>query len=777
MTPPTRYLARMHRQLAAPGVRLLLILIVGIFAAAWVVVCALRTPWLGLQLAPTAAPQGLLVTHSVGPGAIVAPGSLLLSVGPAGELGVADSRLGRIELRASDAVEDPGLLPSFAAVREFFQRQTLLHHTMQAGAVQLDWVTPEGARQAGTLNPLPTRPASSLPPVFWVQVLSGLLGLALGCWVWVLRPHDWAARWLALTGAMMLVFTLPAAWYSTRELAINGTLFAWLSGINMSGAVLFGCALIAIFLSFPRLLVAPARLSWILAVFGGLLVADLLQLWPRPMGNLITLVQTLVAVTCALWQWRANRLNPTAHAALRWVGLSALLGAALFVVPQAATALIGVTAPVSQGLSFAFFLIMYSGIALGVARYRLFELDEWAFRILIWVLGVVLLLAIDALLIWLLHLTPALSLGIALLLVGFLYLPLRNRLWTRLVSRTTFDEDALFGGVLAVVLEPQEAQRERRYRELLQALFAPLEIRERESALGLAHQSIRLVEDGLAMELPAIASFAALTLRYPWRGRGLFNRVHERQARRILRFLAQAEVARADYQRGVAQERSRIRRDLHDDIGARLVTSLHLTSEPRVQNLLRQTLQDLRNILSGLAGEALPVAHVLDRLQAEAQERLQAANIYLVQHRPADLPEVSISYGVYKNLTSAHREVISNIIRHSTSPIVVLETDYRDGCLSIETREQAGINSASVNNLTSAVPRARDDHEPSTRLGLDYLRQRLAEAGGHVDIQLTPAGCRVLFTLPLLARDSSVDSVQSDATASLSNSLADGANQ
>ncbi len=747
MTSPARFVAHVHQQLAAPGFRLLLIIALGIVAAACVTALSLRTPWLGLQLTPATPANGLHVAHSDGPGVIVTPGSLLLSVSPAGfRLDAPGSVPHRIELRASDAIEDPGMLPSFAAVHEFYHRQAILHDTLQGDRVQLDWVTPSGSLQTGTLTPLPTRPLSSLPAVFWVQVLSGVLGLAMGCWVWVLRPHDWAARWFAVTGAMMLVFTLPAAWYSTRELALEATLFGWLSGINISGAILFGCALIAIFLSFPRQLVRPAQLVWLPVVFGSLLVAELLQWWPRPMGNLITLAQTLVAVGCALWQWRANRSDPTARAALRWVGLSALLGAALFVVPQAAAPLIGTAPPVSQGLGFAFFLIMYAGIALGVARYRLFELDEWAFRILIWVLGVLLLLAVDALLIWVLHLTPALSLGLALLVVGFLYLPLRNRLWERLVSRPALGEDALFRSVLDVVLEPQEADRRQRYHQLLQNLFAPLEIREHANAdldgnLPRNPQAIRLTEDGLALELPAAAGSPPLTLRYPWRGRGLFNRVHERQARRILAFLAQADIARADYQRGVTQERARIRRDLHDDIGARLVTSLHLASEPGVQNLLRQTLQDLRIILTGLAGDSLTVPQLLDRLQAESQERLQAAGIELRWVSPTKLPDRPVRYGVYKNLISAHREVISNIIRHSTTGAVTVQIGWHGGMLHVDTCDHPNPAAPSAGAQTNALP--------SDQLGLDFIRQRLNEAGGDATIQLDADGSRVVLTLPL----------------------------
>src|SRR5690606_18561281 len=136
-------------------------------------------------------------------------------------------------------------------------------------------------------------------------------------------------------------------------------------------------------------------------------------------------------------------------------------------------------------------------------------------------------------------------------------------------------------------------------------------------------------DDGLALDLPAVATAPALRLRYPWQGRGLFSRTHLRLARRLVAFLVQADTSRADFARGVAEERQRITRDLHDDIASRLISSLHQTQDPVIQRTLRNTLQDLRSILSGLAGESMSLDGLLERLHEEADERLGAARIAL----------------------------------------------------------------------------------------------------------------------------------------------------
>src|SRR5690606_34078528 len=73
--------------------------------------------------------------------------------------------------------------------------------------------------------------------------------------------------------------------------------------------------------------------------------------------------------------------NPVARAALGWFGLSILAGTSVFVFAIATPLLIGLEPQASQASAFAVILLIYAGLALGVARYRLFDLGTWAFRL------------------------------------------------------------------------------------------------------------------------------------------------------------------------------------------------------------------------------------------------------------------------------------------------------------------------------------------------------------------------------------------------------------
>lgn len=83
------------------------------------------------------------------------------------------------------------------------------------------------------------------------------------------------------------------------------------------------------------------------------------------------------------------------------------------------------------------------GVAIGVARYRLFELEGWAFGVLFYVAGVLLLVLLDAFLIFVLSLDRVPALGLSLMAVALLYLPLRDALHRRIVGNA-IDHSALF---------------------------------------------------------------------------------------------------------------------------------------------------------------------------------------------------------------------------------------------------------------------------------------------------------------------------------------------
>jgi signal transduction histidine kinase len=692
----------------------------------------LSQPWLGLTL--VANPDGNQVriagVHVSGPAQNLPLPATLRSIG------ATDARVPAIALEPDDLVEEPDTFEGYDQVRRFMQRQSDLAALLREPQVILQ-LDRNGQQTAVTVAPL-RRLVTDLPLAFWIQIVTGAGSLLIGAWVLAMRSADLVTRLFALSGGMIMLSAYAAAIYSSRELAIDGRLLRILSALNHVGALGFGMAMIAMFLCYPRRLVPPAALWIVPAVFVPWLVADILQMPPSQAtgSQLPTLIEMLLIVGIICVQWFVNRNDPRARAALGWLGLSVIVGAGAFVSLIITPILFDSAPAMQQGHAFGFFLLIYAGLALGVSRYRLFDLSEWAFRILFYTGGVLLLLITDATLIAIMHLQQWASFGIALFAIGFIYLPLRGKLWNRFVARKSLEEHELFHAVIDTSLAASALERSERWRELQQRLFDPLSIEHSDQDIG----AVQIREEGLEMLLPAAADTPALALRYPWRGQHLFGTAHQKLAQELIRLMHYAEESRGAYERGSLEERRRIARDLHDDVGARLLSGLYKTDLDDTQRVLRDAIADIRIIVSGLSTDQPLLGQMIAALRHETGERLATANLEL--HWPIteidDIP-LPLDYLVLRSLISAHREIVSNIIRHAKARNVDIRISEENGWLNMAIADDGiGINPAYV----SGSPQGN---------GITGLVRRIRELNGTVAISPLDRGTSVEIGIPLRA--------------------------
>lgn len=695
-------------------------------AAAFVLcVCALsvwisvRQPHLGVTLEPDFEHKRLTVIGAHGPGASVPVGAQLLAVNG-------------VELQATDLIEEPDFFDEYAQMRDFFARQSELSAALHGHDVSLKLLTADGTQTAVTVLPAQGRPLSTLPAVFWFQLFAGSAGFLIAAWVLVLRAREVAVRAFAAMGAMFPLFTVPAAIYSTRELAMDGTLFRVLSSLNHTGAMLYGCGLVALFLSYPRPLI-PTR--WLWAVPGVMvpwLLTDVVQLAPnQDFGSRIPIsLEMLSAIVLGIVQWRVTRKDPTARAALRWFGLSILVGSGAFVFTVVGSTLLGLFPPLAQGYAFGFFLMMDVGLALGLRRFRLFELDEWAFRIFLWVGGAMALLAIDAGLIALLQLRGDVSLGLALVAAGFVYLPLRQLLFSRLVARRTVGAQELFPRVLDVAFAPNDDERGRGWIALWKRVFDPLNV----EPLSQGPSAVSLEADGLTMLIPSVGAASAVKISYPWQGKGLVGPRHVALATQLVTLMRHADGSRLAYERGVREERGRIASDLHDDVGARLLSALNEPELPAARQRIQQAMADIRSIINALTGQRVALDDALANLRHETAQRLSSAKIQLEWPVDAPLADATLDASVNRHLVSMVRELTSNAIRHSGARTVKVDVALDDGRHLLFRMRDDGVG---------FQPDAGKGH------GLSNLRDRASKAGGSATFGRDEAPSLVELRLPV----------------------------
>lgn len=721
----------MKSRLLSPGSWLLMALLFVALLMSLIVVLVLRQPTLGLSLKPDAVSGQLQITAVHGPAAeLPLPASLL-----------ALRREGRADfpLKARDLVEEPDTLQSYEEIRELLARQNIVQTWLDGQPLQLVLSTPEGEVVTAPLQPEAHRSPASLPLAFWIQLLAGAGGFLIGTWIVVLRPRDAAARCFALSGIALMLSAFAAAVYSVRELSVPADLFRGLMIINHLGSTLFGCALVALFLLFPKRLVRPAW-HWLLpAIFLPWLLLDSLQLWPDPATGMYlpVMLQTLGILLLILLQWWHNRGQPLALASLRWLGLSSLLTASLFVLAAALPALLNQPPLMAQGHAFGLFLILYAGLALGLRRYRLFDLDRWAFHLLLWLGTVAALLLLDLALILLLRLDQTLSLTLSLLACSLLWLPLRNVLLTRLLHRQSGPGKLeIFRRVLDISLAATAQEKLARHHALITELFQPLQLDVIPAVSATEITAPEIEDNGLALLLPGEAEIPALKIAYAHGGRRLFTPQDMALATEVQEILRHADASRDAYNQGVREERSRIARDLHDDIGSRLLTGLHQSGITETRQTIQQAITEMRTIINGLTGTQMQLDVMLAELRHETSLRLEAAGLTLEWPLLREDDNTLLPYRVYRNYSSVLRELISNILRHAGATTVRVEIRLENGVLQTRLSDN-GIG----------MPEEKQDG----RHGLANLQNRISDMQGRLKTSPANPGTCTEILVPLAA--------------------------
>ncbi len=697
----------------------------GLLLALATVLAAIRQPWLGLVLSVPATEAAIRIEAV----AVDGPAKQLVAAANLQAVSVGSDM---VVLEASDRIEEPDMLSSYAANRAFFQRQDRLASLLRNGPVTLTLAVPDGDQvETAAVMPADHRPLGSLPAVFWMQLMVGLAGFWMGVWVWGLRPREGSTRYLALVGLGLMLSAFAAAIYSTRELALPGAVFRSLSVLNHFGTLLFGAAMVGLFLGYPRRLCHPGWAAVPAAALAAVWVMDAFR--PKALSPLMfqaaVVVCMAVIVVLVVLQRRSSHQDPRARAALRWLGLGVVLGAGGFVLTVIVPTLLSLGAVMTQGHAFLFFLVIYAGLALGVARYRLFELNEWAFRILFYLVGVLMLVGLDALLIYGVAVDRLPALGVSLLLVAALYLPLRDALSRWFLGYRGGHAQDDFRQVLDLVLAPPGEDQPARWRALLGVMYRPLSMDVAEPV-----DAPRLEEEGLAMRVPGLARLPPLRLAMAEGGRRLFAPRDVLRLSGVMALLKHAEDSRDAYEQGVAEERTRIARDMHDNIGLQLMSALTSPESSRKDGRIRAALAELRDIVNNVSGMNASFEDSMADLRQEVDEDLAAADIALHWRLPDAVP-ASLPASSIHALRSLVREATSNVIKHARASAVHVTIRVDDHHLWVDVED----------NGRGLRPEALHGGN-----GLANLRARMASLGGHFELRGTAQGVclRAAFPLP-----------------------------
>jgi len=224
---------------------------------------------------------------------------------------------------------------------------------------------------------------------------------------------------------------------------------------------------------------------------------------------------------------------------------------------------------------------------------------------------------------------------------------------------------------------------------------------------------------------------------------------HKVQARTAELQVEVREREHAEQQRALALERSRIARDLHDDLGSSLTEVTLLATTAPGQPIAHEEVSER---LDSIAQKSRNMVHALDELvwavdpnrdtlssvarylASYAEEFLAGLKISCRVQIPPSLPERPVSGQARHELFLAVKEALNNAVRHGQAS----EVGFRLHCSA----DQIEISVADNGSGFDLANRTNGD-------GLPNLKTRLQSMGGRCDIESSPGrGTTVFMRIP-----------------------------
>lgn len=199
-----------------------------------------------------------------------------------------------------------------------------------------------------------------------------------------------------------------------------------------------------------------------------------------------------------------------------------------------------------------------------------------------------------------------------------------------------------------------------------------------------------------------------------------------------------AQLADMRVEQVTEKERKRIAADLHDDLGAKLLTIVHTSESDRISSLAREALEEMRLSVRGLTGKPMRLVDALADWRAETVSRLGQANIEIDWRSPAEETEEVLAARTYVQTTRILREAVSNIIKHSGASHCKVRCAIEAG--------QFGMN---IQDNGKGIPMELDGKLDRGH-GMSSMKHRAKQMQGQCLVESGPGyGTVIRLTLPL----------------------------
>lgn len=655
----------------------------------------------------------------------------LLLVGASGAANTVDALVDRDG--HSTAIDRLLLQPSARWLADDAQRarqiaqHDALAQALASGTVQLRLAD-------GTLTTLQAqvRGAAGLGVLFWFCATLGLLLYLVTLVVFLARPEGRNALYAAMALAQVGNLLFLAA-ESVPLLGLPAGFMQWDHDLRMGFDLVTAAALVHATGRHPRRLAGHgirasvvwcAVLALVAAQHGGLLNNS--WWWTQA----VAIVCGLIAMAQLLW---VQRTVPHPLAAALWrlcalsVGTLVLLTLSIAAVGSR-PGLQGQAVAIGAAVWVVFLAAMLLMLPFMARTQQLMR--EFALLAGVSTMAT----SLDLLFIALFSLSSFASLTLALFISLGAYAGLRQWLLNQVLARERITTERMFEHLYRMVRELQSKPQnvEKLLTQLLREMFEPLEV----EVVARRSSGSRVIDDGAGLRVPVppltnAAAPSVIMLGFAQRGQRMFTLDDARLADQVVDQVSRAVAFDRAVERGRHEERVRIAQDLHDDIGARLLTLMYQAPTREMEDYLRHTLKDLKTLTRGLAATDHRLSHAIAEWKADITQRLAAAGCDVAWSFSLD-HDLELGVVQWSALTRILRELVSNVLAHANATQVTVEASLKRGVLTLTVADNGD---------------GRHPASWSHGLGLGGVRKRVKQLGGSVHWRELPGQgivCQVL---------------------------------
>ncbi|MBK1825457.1 sensor histidine kinase [Haloferula rosea] len=202
--------------------------------------------------------------------------------------------------------------------------------------------------------------------------------------------------------------------------------------------------------------------------------------------------------------------------------------------------------------------------------------------------------------------------------------------------------------------------------------------------------------------------------------------------------------------RALEMERSRIARDIHDDLGASL-TRISLLSQSssvtpsesvlsQIQSTARHLMRSMDEVVWAIDPEHDSFDDLVNYISSYAQEFLSVANIRCRLEVPIAVPERPLSSQLRHNLFLAFKEALNNVVKYANASEVRITLEAEDDRFSLRVEDDG-------QGIDPNAP--ADPSRSNSGSGLNNMTNRMDEIGGTCIVESSPdRGTSVEFSVP-----------------------------